>query len=129
MSKTIRQSVVIKASPRDVYEALMDPRKHSKFTGAPTKIVRKVGGKFSIMGGGLGGFFLEMIANKKIVQAWRDDDWPKGHYSLATFTLSPVRGGTKLDFEQIGVPDKNYREISQGWKQYYWKPMKKMQEA
>ena len=129
MSKVIRQSVVIKASPHDVYEALMDARKQAKISGASTKIDRKVGGKFTIMGGALSGFTLELIANKKIVQAWRDNDWPKGHYSLATFTLSPVRGATKLDFEQYGVPDKDYRDISQGWKQYYWKPMKKMLEA
>ena len=35
MPKTIRQSVTIKASPRAVYDALMDSRRHTAFTGGP----------------------------------------------------------------------------------------------
>ena len=33
MPKTIRQTATFKASPRAVYEALMDSRKHAAFTG------------------------------------------------------------------------------------------------
>lgn len=45
-SKTgsIRQTVTLKASPRDVFEMLMDSRKHAKFTGASAIISRTVGG-------------------------------------------------------------------------------------
>ncbi len=128
MSKTIQQSVIIKAPPRVVYETLMDSRKHSQFTKAKANISRQVGGKFTAYGPHLSGFTLELVANKKIVQAWRAQDWPKGHYSIATFTLTPVKGGTRLTFNQIGVPDKHYRGINQGWKDSYWKPMKKMLE-
>jgi hypothetical protein len=42
--KTIRQSVTFKASPHDVYEALMDSKKHGRFTGSRARISRKVGG-------------------------------------------------------------------------------------
>ena len=45
MSKLIRQSVTFKASPHEVYEALMDSRKHAKFTHGGAKISRKVGGE------------------------------------------------------------------------------------
>jgi len=45
MSKTIRQSVTIKASPHAVYEALMDSRKHAAFSGMPARISRKVGAR------------------------------------------------------------------------------------
>lgn len=37
-TKTIRQSVALKASPQEVYEAFMDSRQHARFTGAPAKI-------------------------------------------------------------------------------------------
>ncbi|MGA2318205.1 MAG: hypothetical protein ABSG71_17760 [Thermodesulfobacteriota bacterium] len=46
-TKTIRQSITFKASPHEVYDALMDSRKHAKFTGAKARISRKVGGKFT----------------------------------------------------------------------------------
>lgn len=39
-TKSIKQIVTFKAPPEAVYEALMDFRKHSKFTGAPAKISR-----------------------------------------------------------------------------------------
>ena len=48
MSKSIRQTVTFKASPHAIYEALMDSKKHSEFTGGEAKISRKIGGKFSI---------------------------------------------------------------------------------
>ncbi len=128
MSKTIQQSVVIKAPPRVVYESLMDSRKHSRFTGAKASITRKVGGKFTAYGPFLSGFTLAFVPNKKIVQAWRAQDWPKDHYSIATFTLISVKTGTRLTFNQIGVPDQHYRGINKGWKESYWNPMKKMLE-
>jgi activator of HSP90 ATPase len=124
----IRQSVTFKTSPHEVYEALMDSRKHRKFTGSKTSISRKAGGKFSVYDGGLSGVNLELVPDKKIVQSWRADDWLEGHYSKATFTFKTVDGKTRLTFTQTGVPEKHYEEIKQGWHDYYWKPMKDMLE-
>ncbi len=61
-----------------------------------------------------------------IVQSWRYCDWPEGHYSKAT--LKEVPGGTRLTFTQSGVPEKFYDDISQGWRDYYWEPMKEIWE-
>jgi activator of HSP90 ATPase len=127
-TKNLQQSVIIKATPREVYEALMDSRKHSKFTGAKASISRKVGGRCSVNGNYIRGINLDLMPNKRIVQAWRGSDWPKGHYSIATFSLSRIKGGTRLIFTQMGVPDREYKGISQGWRDYYWKPMKEMLE-
>ena len=104
-TRTIKQSVTIKASPHDVYEALMDSKKHAKFTGGKATISRKVGGKFSAFDGYAEGVNLELVPDKKIVQSWRASDWPEGHYSKATFALKAVAGGTKLTFTQTGVPE------------------------
>ena len=127
-TKTIRQSVTIKATPREVYEALMDSRKHSKFTGAKARISRKMSGKFTAYGKYIQGINLDLVPGKRIVQAWRGSDWPKGHYSMATFSFKRVKAGTRLVFTQIGVPDREYKGIHQGWRDYYWKPMKEMLE-
>lgn len=86
-TKTIRQIVVFKASPHDVYEALMDSKKHSKFTGAKAIISREVGGKINAYDGYIEGVNVELVPDKKIVQKWRGSDWPEGHYSTATFEL------------------------------------------
>ena len=113
-TKNIQQSVIIKATPREVYEALMDSRKHSRFTGARARMSRKIGGKFTAFGNYIQGINLDLVSNKRIVQAWRGSDWPKGHYSLATFSLEGIKGGTRLVFTQIGVPDREYKGINQG---------------
>jgi activator of HSP90 ATPase len=124
MSKIIRQSATFRASPHDVYETLLDSRKHSKFTGSKANISRKVGGKFTAHGGYIKGTNLELVPNKKIVQSWRGNSWRKDQLSKATFALKKVKGGTRLTFTQSGVPNKHYKSIKQGWITFYWNPMK-----
>lgn len=125
-SRTIRQSATFKATMHAVYEALMDSKKHSQFTGSEARISRKVGGQFTIYGGDIEGVNLELQPDFKIVQSWRFSDWPEGHYSKATFSISEAATGTRLTFVQTGVPEEVYEDICQGWRDYYWGPMKKM---
>jgi activator of HSP90 ATPase len=127
-TKTIRQSVTFKTSPHEVYKALMDSRQHAKFTGAKAKISRKVGGKFIAYDGYIEGINLNLVPDKKVVQSWRGSDWPENHYSRATFSLRKIKNGTRLTFTQTGVPGQEYHDIRQGWRDYYWKPMKEMLE-
>lgn len=79
-TRTVRQSVTFKAGPREVYEMLMDSRKHSAFTGDKVTISRKTGGRFKV-GEYIRGMNLELVPNEKIVQSWRGSDWPEGHFS------------------------------------------------
>jgi len=127
-TKTLRQSATFGATPHEVYEMLMDSRKHSKFTGGKASISRRIGGKFTVYGDYIQGINLELVPNKKIVQSWRGSDWPRGHYSRITFSLKKVKNGTRLNFRQSGLPEKFYKDISQGWRDFYWKPMKEMLE-
>ena len=78
MSTLIRQSVTFRATPHAVYEALMDSRKHARFTQSPAKISRKVGGAISAFGDYITGRNLELMPDEKIVQAWHGADWPDG---------------------------------------------------
>lgn len=126
--KNIRQSATFKASAHDVYEALMDAKKHAAFTGGKAIISRKTGGKFSVFDGYGEGKNLELIPDRKIVQDWRAGDWPEGHFSQVTFLLEETDGKTKLTFTQTGVPDEQHADISQGWRDYYWEPMKEILE-
>jgi len=124
---TIRQSVTFGASPDDVYEAIMDSRKHSQFTGCAAKISPRVGGSFTAMDS-LRGKNVELRPGRKIVQTWQCDldGWPKAHFSVLTITLRPVRSGTRLDFKQAHVPADCARKIAASWTKYYWRPLKRM---
>jgi len=125
-TKNIRQSVQFKAAPLAVYEAMMDVKKHARFTGASAKISRKVGGGFSAYDGYCEGKNLELKAGKTIVQSWRSSDWPEGHFSTVTFEMAKNSRGTQLRFSQTGIPESQVIAIREGWKEFYWKPMKKM---
>jgi activator of HSP90 ATPase len=129
-TKTIKQSLTFQASPHEVYEALMDSEKHSKFTGAKASISREIGGQFTAFDGGLSGNIVELVPDERIVQSWRAsaDGWPEDHYSTAIFLLESVKDGTRLNFTQTEVPAQCYDTINQGWYDYYWKRMKKVLE-
>lgn len=122
--KNLRQTVKFKAAPQDVYDALADPKQHARFTGAPAKMERRPGGKFAYWAGDLSGIVLELIPPKRIVLAWRSSGWEEGSYSIASFQIEKAGTGTKLTFEQFGIPAADYEDIADGWKQYYWVPLK-----
>ena len=119
-TKTLRQSVLLKATPHEVYEALMDSKKHAEFTHSPVVIHREVGGEFSTFDGWASGTTLELIPDKKIVQKWRAAEWPEGHYSMVTFELQAQGQETRLDFTQSDIPEDLYAELETGWVEYYW---------
>lgn len=126
MSKTIRQSVTLRASPEEIYEVLMDSKEHARLTGAAAEISREVGGEISAYDGYIEGSNVELVGNKRIVQLWRGSDWPREHYSRVTFALHKIAGGTHLSFRQSNIPDSQYKGIKQGWIDFYWEPMRKM---
>lgn len=121
--KTLKQEVHFDAKPQEVYEVYVDAKKHWEITGGKVVFEKKVGGKFSAWDGGLSGENFELVDGKKIVQKWRSDDWPEGHYSTLTIEVKPDGNGTKLMLTQENVPDDKADEIDDGWHTYYWKPM------
>lgn len=123
-TKNLKQGAMISASPHEVYEMLMDSRKHSAFTNEKASISRKVGGKFTCYGGWILGKNVKLTKDREILQSWRGKDWPKGHYSTVKFLLKKAGKGTKLMFSQTGIPANKYKDISSGWKEFYWGPMK-----
>ena len=70
-TKTLQQKVRFRASPIEVYEMLMDSRKHRSLSSMPAKISKKVGGRFTAWGSHISGFNLALLPGRKIVQAWR----------------------------------------------------------
>lgn len=124
MPKTIKQKVKFKATPHAIYEALMDAKQHAAFSGEDAKISRKTDGKFTAYGDYIEGVNLELVPDQTIVQQWRASDWPKDHYSIATFRIKAAKNGTELVFTQTNIPDNKAKEISQGWIDFYWNPMK-----
>ena len=125
-TKTLQQKVRFRASPTEVYETLMDSGKHRSLSGMPAKISKKVGGRFTAWGSHITGFNLALLPGRKIVQAWRATGWWPDHYSIAIFDIKKIRGGSRLEFTQIGIPPHRYSGHYRGWIEAYWTPMKEI---
>jgi len=121
----IHHYVFFNATAAEIFELLLDDKKHEAYTGGPAKIDRKVGGKFTAFGGMVEGVTRELKPNALIVQEWRGANWPSGHYSQARFELTPIHEGRgcALKFDHTGIPIDKVEEVNDGWQKYYWTPM------
>ena len=123
MSSAIHQEVVFKASPERIYEALMDADQHGAFTNAKAEISREAGGSFSCHDGQIAGRNIELVPNRRIVQAWRVANWEQGVYSVVRFELMPEGDTTRLILDHAGVDEDKAEMVAAGWKVRYWEPM------
>ncbi len=124
-SITIHQEIEFNASPQQLYEALLDAKQFTEFSGRPAEINREVGGAFSLFKGHIIGRNLELLPNERIVQAWRVVTWPQGAYSIVRFELKPQGSGTHLVFDHIGFPEGLHDHLAEGWEENYWSLLKK----
>ncbi len=124
---TITQKAVIpKASPKQVYEAYVDPKKHSEFTNSKATGKPVVGGKFTAWDGYISGKFLELEEGKRVVQEWISTDFPEGYLpSRLELTFCEVSKGTQIVMVHSNVPKEIADEAAEGWTEFYWEPMEK----
>ena len=122
---TIIQKVVIPASPEEIYDAFIDARKHSEFTGSKATCDPTVGGKFTAWDGYISGRNLELEKGKRIVQEWVTAEWPKGYpSSTLELTFRKVKGGTEVRMVHSHVPEEQADDYRQGWVDNYWDLLK-----
>jgi activator of HSP90 ATPase len=137
-AESIHQEPVFKASPKRIYEALMDSKQFDKviqLSGVmqsmhlgdkPTEISREAGGAFQLFGGYITGRNVELVPNRRIVQAWRAGGWAPGVYSIAKFELVEQGAGTRIVFDHTGFPKGDADHLASGWKAHYWGPLEKL---
>lgn len=124
-SIVIHQEVDLNATPQKVYEALLDSKKFTEFSGRAAEINRDVGGASSLFKGHIITRNLELVPNQRIVQGWRVVTWPEGAWSIARFDLKPNGTGTHVVLDHIGFPEGLQDHLAQGWDENYWSLLKK----
>ena len=124
-SITIHQEVDFQVGPQRLYEALLDSKQFTAFSGRPAEIVATVGGAFSLFGGHIVGRNVELVPNQRIVQVWRVVDWPAGAYSIVKFEFKVEGATTHLVFDHTGFPEGLRDHLAAGWESNYWALLKK----
>jgi activator of HSP90 ATPase len=122
---TIHEELEYQVSPHRVYEALLDSKLFAAFSGVPAEIHREPGGAFSLFEGQILGRNVELVPDRRIVQAWRAASWPDGVYSIARFELEARGSGARLVFDHSGFPAALREHLASGWREHYWEPLKK----
>lgn len=105
MCKTISQKLRFSAEPEEVYRYLV--------TDADT-----IGGRFTFGAGS--GIVVDLAPARRVVRAWREDDYPEGVFSMAAVTLRPVDTGTELTLTHRGVPKQLIPRTEERWRRDCW---------
>jgi activator of HSP90 ATPase len=128
--KEIKQRYLIKASLSKVWDALTNPKTIEKWGAGPALMSEEVGFEFSLWGGEVYGknLFVEELENdgKKLVQEWFGGEWEIP--SIVTIILNADDHTTEILLEHRGLPQDEVDEFADGWKEYYFIPIKKLLE-
>jgi activator of HSP90 ATPase len=120
VSSSIHQEVDFETNPQRIYEALLDSKQFSAFTGgAPAEINGEAGGAFSFFGGAIVGRNIDLAPNRRIVQAWRVGMWPEGVYSLVKFELEKRGSGVRVILDHSSFPEEHREHLNSGWDRMY----------
>jgi len=115
--KTFKKTFRINAEPSDVYAALTNPVTIELWSGNQAQMSTEPGSEFSLWEGDITGKNLEFIENRKVVQEWYFGDQPEK--SIVTILISPDGDSSVVTVEHTNIPDGDYSEISEGWREYY----------
>jgi activator of HSP90 ATPase len=122
---TIHQETTFSAPPSRIYRTLVDLKQFSEATGAPASGDSTEGAAFTAFGGHITGRHVELVPDKRVVQAWRAKTWAEGVYSIVRFELVPEGKGTKLAFDHTGFPVEEKEHLAGGWPAQYWEKIAK----
>ena len=125
-TKTIRQRGFFRGvKPVELYDALLNAKKHSAFTGAKATGAARVGGKFTAWDGYITGTNRELEPGRRMVQEWKTTEWPEASPpSRLVWTFAAKRGGAEVAMVHAKVPASQAAAYRQGWIDYYWTPLK-----
>jgi activator of HSP90 ATPase len=123
---SLHQEVELPATASRIEGTLLDAKQFAAFTRLAATIDAHDGGAFSLFGGLIVGRNIELVAGRRIVQAWRPTHWDPGVYSIAKFEFRPSGSGTLVVLDHTGFPAGEYDHLSSGWYSHYWDPLKKL---
>ncbi len=124
MSESLECSVLLRATPQQVYRAWLDGAAHSAFTGSLAEIDAHSGGLFTAWDGYISGKNVLLEPYARILQTWRTSEFPQlAPDSFLEVLLEDVGGSTLVTLHHTQIPDGQSGQYLEGWQEYYFKPM------
>ena len=124
MRSVIRQSVVLPATGKRLFEMFVSPELHGAFTGLPVTIGDEPGAAFSAFDGALSGTILETVKPTLLVQSWRSVSFKETDPDstlILQFDNHDEQSGI-VNLIHLDVPEHDFEGVTNGWEKYYWTP-------
>ncbi len=122
----LRYEISILADTEEVFAALTNPFQIEIWSGYPAKMSIDEGFEFSLWDGDICGKNIKVINNKLLIQEWyfgeQDND------SIVEIKLSKKGKETIVYLSHTNIPEEAYKEIVEGWQEYYLGSIKRMLE-
>jgi len=126
--KHIHQTYTIKAPVSKVWQALTDAARIEQWGAGPAQMNPTEGGEFSLWDGDIHGTNTKVVPDTLLEQDWYGHDNPERCYKV-TYTLKAVDGNTTaVALVQADVPDDEAQDFEDGWRDYYFDPIKELLE-
>src|SRR5262245_45524482 len=123
---TITQHAFFAFPPAEVFAVFTDAALHREMSGGErAEIEPRVGGRFEVFDGAVSAVFREILGDRRIVQTWRERDWPANHWALLELRFVAVNAGrgTHVQLTLSGVPESRAAATASGWRDYTWVPI------
>ena len=118
-------SITLPVKANELYDAWLDSKKHTAFTGGDAHVSKKVNGEFTAWDEYISGKNLELKDGKFIKQSWRTMEFKKdAPDSILELTFDETRGKTKLSLYHYNLQKGDGKKYGKGWEDHYFKPMK-----
>ena len=120
--KNLKKYYILKADPKDVYNALTNKKVLEIWTGEEVVFEPVPGTEFSLWSGSITGINLEFETDKKIVQKWFFGE--EFEDSTVTILLHYHKRGTSVELHHSNIPEEAFKNISEGWDEDYFGALK-----
>jgi activator of HSP90 ATPase len=126
MKDSLELSVNLDVSAEKLYNDWLDSNAHSQFTGSPALIDPSLNGKFTTWEGYISGSNKTLEPFHRIMQAWRTTEFSENDEdSILEILFDSPGNKTRMILKHSNIPEGQGEDYKQGWKEFYFKPMKK----
>jgi len=121
----IKMSVTLPVSAIELYNAWLDSKKHSEFTGGEAHMSKRKNGKFTAWDEYITGTNIELQEGKFIKQAWRTQEFDgEAPNSIVEITFEERKGNTTMNLYHYNLQKGDGKKYEKGWEDHYFKPMR-----
>ena len=125
MTESFEVSAIFSISKKSLYEAWLDSKQHTLFTGGEAIIESFRGGNYTAWDGYISGKILELEPYSRIVQTWRSTEFDQSEPdSILEVLFEEVSAGTKIILKHSEIPNGQSERYETGWEEHYFQPMK-----